>query len=880
MGSLTMVASATFLRLETRRRNGVFTVSGLFGFQERTFDALRRGRNVILQAPTGAGKTRAALYPFLYYLAEADVAHFPRRCVYSAPMRVLVNQFGVEYEEIVTRYNLRYGLDLRRGVTVQTGERPEDRLFEGDLVFTTIDQTLSNVLGVPYAVGHRRANVNGGAVIGSYLVFDEFHLFPPDGAFKTTLQLLRILRHTTPFILMTATFSTTMLDELERLLEAEVITAPPDELATIPSQRGKTRCFHHVEAEMGAGAVLDRHTYRSIAICNTVERAQRLYDALVERGCRPLPVGDDRLDAAYAALCEVHKPEERERVLNEALEQLYALMCEQAGWEQTAWIVLLHSRFTREHRGLKEAFVRREFGPLEKCAPRLPSLILVATQVVEVGLDITCEAMHTEVAPASSVLQRAGRCARFAGEQGDVYVYDVPVNQAGTPNYAPYRRVLCERTWDAFQARHGAVLDFHGEQEIIEGVHGEADRKLLADMEAEEWQIWEDILQGMVLGDASVRSRLIRRVDSRTLLVHDEPSQLGNPFACQGFSLWHGTLRGKFEALWDRADELGLGWALRRPVEDEGEEKMRDEEDSRAPSRFDWPMVSSEEILSLSMLFAIHPALVAYDAGVGFRFVLDDEALCTEGEWYRTLPAPTREMEVEGGYAYQLESFAEHIRKMLAVYQHELATSMAYIASRLEGRLGLPIGSVDRAVRLAIALHDVGKLQVRWQKWARTYQEATGEGVPDFPMAHTHWEPELYPAHRRAKEEARRAVKQPPHAGEGAVAVARLVHRAVGGSEPLRRAVLTAIARHHSPQVKSFDEGYRLEEPGARAAVAEALTLAGLEDGEQLTTELLTEAPVTSLEQLMLRLDDSLEWWLLYFLIVRAVRLADGKSQE
>jgi CRISPR-associated endonuclease/helicase Cas3 len=845
----------------------------LYDFQKRVYERLSAGRSVILQAPTGAGKTRAALYPFLYHLAEPDQARFPRRCVYSAPMRVLVNQFSIEYEEIVTRYNLRYGLNLRRGVTVQTGERPKDRLFEGDLIFTTIDQTLSNVLGVPYAVGQRRANVNAGAVAGSYLVFDEFHLFPPEGAFKTTLQVLRILRHTTPFVLMTATFSATMLGELERLLEAEVVTVPPAELATLPSQQGKARRFRRVEAEIEAAAILDRHARRSVAICNTVERAQHLYDALIKRDCRPLPVGDERLGDAYAAIREASRPGERECALNEALERLDGLVREQAGWERATWVLLLHSRFTRAHRNLKEALIRREFGPPEKHAARLPGLVLVATQVVEVGLDITCEAMHTEVAPASSVLQRAGRCARFAGERGDVYVYDVPANKAGDPNYAPYQKALCEKTWGAFQARDGATLDFHGEQEVIQEVHAEADQKLLADMQAEERQIWEDIFQGMALGDSSVRSRLIRRVDSRTLLVHDDPSQLGNPFACRGFSLWQGTLRGKFEALWDRADELDLGWALRRPVEDE------EERDSRAPSHFGWPVVSSEEMLSLSTLFVVHPALVAYDGGAGFRFILDDGARPDGDEWYRTLPAPARETGAEHGYSYQLESFSEHVRRMLAIYQRELADPMAYAAARLETRLGLPAGSVDRAARLAIALHDVGKLGVQWQKWARAYQEATGEGVPDLPMAHTHWEPELYPAHRQAKKKADRAAKKPPHAGEGAVAVARLVHQAMGGSEVLRRAVLTAIARHHSPQTRGFDEGYRLEEPTARSAVAEALTLTGIKGGEQLAAALLTEAPVTSLEQLMLQPDNSLEWWLLYFVIVRAVRLADGKSQ-
>ncbi len=825
--------------------------NSLFEFQERVFDILSQGQNVILQAPTGAGKTRAALYPFLYHLAEQDPAIFPRRCVYSVPMRVLVNQFGAEYNEIVDRYNLRYGLRLRRGMTVQTGERPDDREFEGDLIFTTIDQTLSNVLGVPYAVGQRRANLNAGAVIGAYLVFDEFHLFPPDGAWKTTLQVLRLLRHVTPFVLMTATFSAAMLEELAKLLDAKVVTVPPEELANIPSQQDKERRFHIVENELTAQYVFDRHTSRSIAVRNTVERAQTLYTELVEQGCRPLPI-----------------PHEAD------LYALYSAIQNHQDWQEVTWVVLLHSRFTRDHRELKEEFVRQEFGPPQKTHPQVPKLILVATQVVEVGLDITCQALHTEVAPAASVIQRAGRCARFEGQKGDVYVYDVPPNKKGEPNYAPYvgkgEAELCKNTWDVFRGQDsgdGVVLDFHSEQEVIDQVHTPADRKLLAHMEAETRQIWDDIRQGMCLGSASVRSELIRRVDSRTLLVHDDPAQLGNPFACRGFSLWQGTLRGKFEELSERANALDLEWALRHPVELESEE----EEDSRAPLRFDWPVVASKDQLSSSTLFVVHPALVAYDADLGFRFAESDRS-------YRTPSAPQREKGGRDGYTYQLESYADHVRGMLAVYWRELAGPMAHVAARLETRLELPAGSIDRATKLAIALHDVGKLQARWQKWARTYQQEIGEGEPDFLMAHTHWEPNSYPHHRQARQIADRMGRRPKHAGEGSVAVARIVHQAVGGNEALRRAVLTAIARHHSPRTKDFDEKYRLDS-AVQETVAEALEVAGFTDGETLAASLLSQAPVTSLERQMLKslLDDS---WLLYFLIVRVVRLADGKSQK
>ena len=309
---------------------------------------------------------------------------------------------------------------------------------------------------------------------------------------RDTLQVLHLLRDVTPFVLMTATFSTTMLDSLETLLGAKVITVPPDELARIPSQQGKIRRFHVVEDVMSAEAILDRHMRRSIAICNTVERAQELYKTLVAQGCRPLPVNDPRLDRMYTAIGEAHKPADREQALDEALARLYGLVHEQPDWEQITWVVLLHARFTHEHRDLKEVFVRREFGSPEKHGRHVPHLILVATQVIEVGLDITCEVLGTEVAPAASIIQRAGRCARFADEQGDVYVYDVPPGKDGKPNYAPYNKgmaELCCRTWDDLRGRdggNGIVLDFCGEQQVIDAVHREADRRLLDDMRTVE----------------------------------------------------------------------------------------------------------------------------------------------------------------------------------------------------------------------------------------------------------------------------------------------------------------------------------------------------------------------------------------------------------
>ena len=84
-------------------------------------------------------------------------------------------------------------------------------------------------------------------------------------------------------------------------------------------------------------------------------------------------------------------------------------------------LILLHSRFFKGDRSAKEQEVSRLFGKKAE-----GSAILVATQVVEAGLDISCEHLHTELGPMNALIQRAGRCACFEGEAGTVHIYPLP----------------------------------------------------------------------------------------------------------------------------------------------------------------------------------------------------------------------------------------------------------------------------------------------------------------------------------------------------------------------------------------------------------------------------------------------------------------------
>ena len=73
-----------------------------------------------------------------------------------------------------------------------------------------------------------------------------------------------------------------------------------------------------------------------------------------------------------------------------------------------------------------------------------------------------------------------------------------------------------------------------------------------------------------------------------------------------------------------------------------------------------------------------------------------------------------------------------------------LFAELAYASYRLEQKQGWPAGTLERLSRLVIAAHDLGKLDVRWQRWAHRWQEEVsklhGEDLripEDYMVAHT-----------------------------------------------------------------------------------------------------------------------------------------------
>jgi CRISPR-associated endonuclease/helicase Cas3 len=792
----------------------------LYPYQERVKELIQVGKSVILQAPTGAGKTRAALSPFIENFFDRNDGSTPRKCIYSVPMRVLANQFEAEYKKLSSSYQRRNREEIK--VTIQTGERPEDRELKGDLIFCTIDQFLSSYLTMPYSLPRRLANINAGALVGTYLVFDEFHLLDPDSTLPSTLYAVKRLSRVAPVLLMTATFSKSVLYALkDELYNAEVVLVDPGEAHAIETSFGekesRQRSWQIAEAQLSTSAILEKHNKRSLVICNTVRRAQELY--------RELRDSD---------------------------------LVKEKGIE----VLLFHSRFLQEDRQKIEQRIKALFGRDNS----ENYVIAITTQVIEVGVDITSEVLHTELAPASALIQRAGRCARYAGEQGQVIVY--PVEKK-----SPYLSKSWENEMDEslkwLNDHNNEIFDFDKEQEFVNAVATPRDEQILVKISAGRASRDESIQRALIGEvDSQATRDLVRDADSKLVLIHSDPkNQLTlNPYLAKGFNIQTKTLFGMVKEWRER--DVDVDWRVMRLIED----KQDSEESNRTD--YDWQPLTDEKALTSTRIIVVNPELAGYLKDEGF---VSDRG---NTDFMSTMPKINELKKTYEGFSYKKESYEDHIKRVLDAFQDISLKELIYSAKALEQAAGWTEGSVMRAVWLACLFHDVGKLSEDWQGWARAYQKEIGMPVSrEFSAGHTEYD-RRNPVHEKAEKSVRTHHKKPNHAGESALASVKIMSKAFGLpiEEGLVKAILTAITRHHTP-FASECKPYVLEEQ-AESHIYATLGFVPEEARQRINLELLRSESKTiqnSFSNLLIAPDDTFGW-MAYALLARALRRSDQEG--
>jgi CRISPR-associated endonuclease/helicase Cas3 len=379
-------------------------------------------RSRLIRIPTGLGKTEGVLAAWSFHrLARAD-DRWPRRLIWCLPMRALVEQTEQVAHELVSRVPARQRPEVYIAMGGEdTGEwylYPE----RPAIIIGTQDMLLSRALIRGYASPRARWPMEFGFLNHDALwVMDEVQLMDVGLATSAQLQAFREqdgdggLRPCCTWW-MSATLQPAWLRSVDTANHHEEWIRDP--CIVTPNQRagglwdvGKTvvvDSIGHDDAEAFAARILTEHAATkageygriTLVVCNTVDRACATFDALRAAG-------------------------------------------------RTDGIELVHSRFRpAEREGWRERFLSRS-----TCS-RDVDRIIVATQVVEAGVDISAGCLVAELAPWPNLVQRFGRCARYGGD-GRILVVDRGRDEATA---APYLVEELDGAYQSLQALHDAGL--------------------------------------------------------------------------------------------------------------------------------------------------------------------------------------------------------------------------------------------------------------------------------------------------------------------------------------------------------------------------------------------------------------------------------------
>ncbi|GAB6008899.1 CRISPR-associated helicase Cas3' [Dysgonomonas reticulitermitis] len=333
-----------------------------YDFYEHQEICAKTKGNVILSAPTGAGKTESA---FLWLKSQMENTENQGRVFYVLPFTASINAMyerlnkviGIESEKVgmlhgklndyLNNYfeNLQYDVDVKKLKIHELQEKYKSIITP--IKITTPFQLLKHLFGLK---GYEQGIFE---MSGCYLIFDEIHAYSPDVFAQIKVLLEFATRH----------------------LKAKVMIMT----ATMPK-------FLRKELEEGLGIYVP------------VKATQELYDQF-RRHC--VVLHDGLLSESYDAIKASLKDGKKVLVVCNTVKSAQQAFLRLKDCVENENAVLLHGSFTGKDRAIKE----KELMQDNVC-------LLVGTQAIEVSLDIDYDIIYTEPAPIDALIQRFGRVNR------------------------------------------------------------------------------------------------------------------------------------------------------------------------------------------------------------------------------------------------------------------------------------------------------------------------------------------------------------------------------------------------------------------------------------------------------------------------------------
>lgn len=338
----------------------------------------------LIEIPPGYGKTAAIVLAWVWrrrFSPDPKTrSSTPRRLIIALPMRSLADQVGREIVKWLENLGLVDDVDLHiiMGGSGQKARPWREQPERDSIMVGTIDMIVSKALVRAYGTPRNAFPMDAALVWNdAHLVVDEVQQAP---ATTVTLRQIDAFRRgrtagPTGLTCMSATIPHELIDTIDNpwpQADRIIRLGEGDDTENLARRRAAVRTIRRLgtaPADPKALAAQALASHRpgglTLLIVNTVKAARAVHRAIVRLG-------------------------------------------------PTVEVRLLHSQFRPVDR----------IPTMDALAAGNPpdGRIVVATQVVEAGIDIDADVLITEVAPWSSMIQRAGRCNR-AGRIDDAELW-------------------------------------------------------------------------------------------------------------------------------------------------------------------------------------------------------------------------------------------------------------------------------------------------------------------------------------------------------------------------------------------------------------------------------------------------------------------------
>jgi len=478
-------------------------------------DTLTTPGIVIVEAPMGEGKTEAAIF-----LADHwNVLLEQRGCYFALPTQATSNQmFGRVRDYLARRYaDSRVLLQLLHGhaalsaefeALLKEGAKPNQSLQldgvhgedvnKGDCCAASVAAAewftyRKRGLLAPFGVGTvdqalmaalqtKHVFVRLFGLSHKTIIIDEVHAYDAymSALLERLLNWLAALK--SPVVLLSATLPKKRRDAL---IKAYLTGLGASDVKMTSSEEDRYPRITWATRDSGGVRRLQTSTQNSRSLKlrlvdgDIFKLAEQLQDALKDGGCA-------------AVICNTVR---RAQDVYEALRPFFPGKSD----DDLPALDLLHARYLFKDRAEREARTLKRFGKPGDDVRRPNRAVLISTQIIEQSLDLDFDLMITELAPVDLMLQRAGRLHRHQRGEADrpinlrepqLWISAPSIGEDGLPDFGVNKRVYDEhillRSW--LEVKNGKPIAIpENIESLIEAVY-DAERPCLQEALAAHWQ--------------------------------------------------------------------------------------------------------------------------------------------------------------------------------------------------------------------------------------------------------------------------------------------------------------------------------------------------------------------------------------------------------